>query len=184
MLGQFNFTNNTANLVDGFGFDMLLPNRLRRRIQHGEVAIDKSVSPNRLWVADTDNNRVLGWSTVAAFTTHAPADIVIGQSDFISNRCDKSAANNPSSCAQPTGVAVDGAGNLYVADSLTPACSNTTIPLAAAKRGSGRASGLRLRRRVLQRRGLPAPTAVRTPAGWRWTWRTISTSPTRATTGC
>ncbi len=80
------------------------------------MAIDKSVSPNRIWVADTYNNRVLGWSTVAAFTTHAPADIVIGQSDFISNRCDNSAANNPSSLCQPMGVVVDGSGNLYVAD--------------------------------------------------------------------
>ena len=29
VLGQLNFTNNTANLVDGLGFDMLLPEPLR-----------------------------------------------------------------------------------------------------------------------------------------------------------
>jgi hypothetical protein len=43
------------------------------------VAIDQSVSPNRIWVADTENNRVLGWSSITAFAAHGPANIVIGQ---------------------------------------------------------------------------------------------------------
>ena len=119
VLGQLNFNYNTANLVDGLGFDMLLPNRFATPYSaRGAVAIDKSVSPNRIWVADTYNNRVLGWSTIAAFTTHAAADMVIGQSDFISNRCDNSVANNLSSLCQPTSIAVDSTGNLYVTDSF------------------------------------------------------------------
>jgi hypothetical protein len=81
VLGQFNFAHNTPNLVDGSGLWM----NLAGGDYNGDVAIDRSVSPNRLWVADTENNRVLGWSSVRAFSSHAPAEIVIGQPDFTSN---------------------------------------------------------------------------------------------------
>src|SRR5260370_33356903 len=46
------------------------------------VAIDKSVSPNRLYVVDNGNNRILGWHDVTALANGAPADLVIGQVDF------------------------------------------------------------------------------------------------------
>jgi len=105
VLGQFDFAHNAPNLVDGFGLWM----NLAGGDYNGDVAIDKSVSPNRLWVADTENNRVLGWSSLAAFSSHAPANIVIGQPDFTSNACNEGGVSATSLCA-PTGVAVDGAG--------------------------------------------------------------------------
>jgi hypothetical protein len=111
VLGQFDLVHNAPNLVDGFGLWM----NLAGGDYNGEVVIDKSVSPNRLWVADTENNRVLGWSSLAAFSSHAAANIVIGQPDFTSNACNEGGATATSLCA-PTGVAVDSAGNLYVAD--------------------------------------------------------------------
>ncbi len=88
------------------------------------VAIDSSVSPNRLYVADTNNSRVLGWSSIASFTNGAPASLVVGQPSFLAagcnqNRVDATGASLPGAdtLCSPAGVAVDGAGNLWVADS-------------------------------------------------------------------
>src|ERR1700676_1227300 len=102
VLGQFDFAHRTANLVDAAG--LFNPNA---------VAIDLSVTPNRVYVADHNNSRVLGWKDAASFTNGAPADLVIGQHDFISSDC---VATSGGLCI-PAGVAVDGTGNLYVADS-------------------------------------------------------------------
>ncbi len=83
------------------------------------VAIDASVIPHRIYVADTLNNRVLGWSNAGSFSNGQHADIVIGQKDFFSTipggplGSDKSLS---SGLFQPTGVAVDTDGNLFVAD--------------------------------------------------------------------
>ncbi len=88
------------------------------------VAVDRSVSPNRLYVADTNNSRVLGWKSVPSFANGAPADLVIGQADLLSAGCNRNqsdAAGNPLAAADtlcsPAGVTVDAGGNLYVADS-------------------------------------------------------------------
>lgn len=90
----------------------------------GAAAVDFSVSPNRLYVADTNNSRVLGWHSIPDFANGQPADVVIGQSDFISAGCDQNrtdASGNPVAAADtlcsPQGVGVDPSGNLYVADS-------------------------------------------------------------------
>jgi hypothetical protein len=102
VLGQFDFTHQAANLVDAKGLS-----------GPDSVAIDTSSSPNRVYATDSNNNRVLGWKDASSFTNGAPADLVIGQPDFISSAC--VAASSESLCA-PAGVAVDAAGNLYVAD--------------------------------------------------------------------
>src|SRR5262249_443318 len=48
----------------------------------GAVAIDKSVSPPRIYVADTHNNRVLRFDDAYAFASGAAASVVIGQQNF------------------------------------------------------------------------------------------------------
>jgi len=86
------------------------------------VAIDSSSSPNRLYVADGGNNRVLGWSNAAAFFTGSSANIVIGQPDPLSVNCNDGVAVGDSngtgadSLCGPVDVTVDSTGRLYVAD--------------------------------------------------------------------
>ncbi len=104
VLGQLAFPYNGANLVDARGVS----------VPRG-VAIDRSVVPNRLYVADTNNNRVLAWADVTAFASGGPAALVIGQPDFFSSSCNTGGISAVSLCA-PVGLAVDAAGNLYVAD--------------------------------------------------------------------
>lgn len=132
VLGQLDFTHSTPNLVDAKGLS-----------NPGAVAIDTSGTPNRIYFADAVNDRVLGWKDAAAFTNGAPADLVIGQPDFLSSVCSPAipgsfcfcSETTASSLCTPSGVAVDGAGNLYVSDNLRSrvleysspfnACNNT-----------------------------------------------------------
>lgn len=72
---------------------------------------------NRLWVADTHNHRLLGFTF--PFETGKAASHVLGQSDFRENAPNRgSGFLQPSSTglAAPTGLATDGATRLFVAD--------------------------------------------------------------------
>src|ERR1700722_909928 len=136
VLGQADFVHNGENLTDARG--LFNPN---------SVAIDKTVSPNRLYVADTNNNRVLGYKNVSTFVNGGPADLVIGQPDFLSGTCNTSGLGSSTLCV-PFGIAVDGSGNLYVADEEnnrvleynTPfgGCGSFPCVGAGANRGFGR----------------------------------------------
>jgi sugar lactone lactonase YvrE len=119
VLGQFDFTHNTPNSVDADAFSA-----------PSGVAVDKSVSPNRLYVADTANHRVLGYLNAATFLSGAPADLVIGQPDFLVGVCNNGGLNALSLCT-PRGMAVDIAGNLYVVDQSNHRVLQYTDPFAA-----------------------------------------------------
>jgi NHL repeat len=86
------------------------------------LAIDSSGQLSRLYVADSGNNRVLGWANAAGFMNGSPADIVIGQPDALSVACNDGVALGDSngagadSLCNPVAVAVDSLGHLYVAD--------------------------------------------------------------------
>ena len=110
VLGQHYLNTYYSNLIDGHSMNH--PQR---------VAIDRSVTPNRIYVSDTYYNRVLGWHDAQNYKSGDPADLIIGQPDAFSigvlaiNIIDCPKVSGSSLC-QPEGVAVDGAGNLYVAD--------------------------------------------------------------------
>jgi sugar lactone lactonase YvrE len=106
VLGQFDLVHNGVNIVTNAG--VWTPNA---------VAVDRSIVPNRLYVADSSNHRVLGWRSIAALKNGSPADLVIGQADFLSwsSQCNNPAVTGATLCF-PSGVAVDGSGNLYVVD--------------------------------------------------------------------
>jgi uncharacterized protein (TIGR03437 family) len=66
-----------------------------------------------LFVADFGNNRVLRFPSPFANLTRAEPDAVYGQPDFTTN----AAGTTPALLSSPQSVAVDAAGNLWVADS-------------------------------------------------------------------
>ena len=87
-----------------------------------------------LWVADPGNNRVLRFpnSQLAANTLLPTADIVLGQSYFISSTLNSNAsATNAAVLAEPVDVAFDSNSGLYVLDGFsrvlyfTPASGGT-----------------------------------------------------------
>ena len=71
VLGQTDFMHSNANYITAS--TMSSPSG---------VAIDKSSTPHHLYVADTSNNRVLGWNNAASFSNDQPADLVVGAGDF------------------------------------------------------------------------------------------------------
>jgi sugar lactone lactonase YvrE len=84
-------------------------------------------SAGHLYVADTANNRVLGWHDEAALVTGQSADLVVGQVDLYS----VGSGSGPDGLSSPTGVAVDSNGNLYVSDSGNKPRAGFNAPYAA-----------------------------------------------------
>jgi len=116
VLGQDGFELNSINLAEGR--ELWLGTR-------GGIVVDQNSSPPRLYVADTFNNRVLGFADARKVVPGATADIVIGQPDFrrtnrnykILDPNNDRATPAASSLNAPTGLALDPDGNLWVADS-------------------------------------------------------------------
>lgn len=101
VLGQIDFAHATPNFMDGRG--LAYPR---------DVAIDRSVEPNRLYICDFDNNRVLGYGRVNDLGPDRRPDVVIGQPDEFTN----APGTNPQALSLPSALAVDGSGGLFVAD--------------------------------------------------------------------
>src|ERR1022692_3106943 len=99
VLGQPDFVTTTVNLT-------ATQNDLR---QPTAVASDGI----HVVVADTDHNRVLVWNTIPGYN-NAPADVVIGQPDFVSVGLPGNQPN-ANSMRGPQGVWIQN-GKLYVAD--------------------------------------------------------------------
>ncbi|MDX2008587.1 MAG: PKD domain-containing protein [Myxococcaceae bacterium] len=105
VVGQANVNHARPNRVDARGLEA----------PRG-VALDTSVTPNRLYVADTTNNRVLVWLDATAAGAGRPADLVVGQPDFEERACATTATERERTLCQPGSLAVDATGRLFVAD--------------------------------------------------------------------
>src|SRR5437667_9072568 len=105
-LQQITITEVAPNLVEG-----------RELLGPQAIAVDTSVTPPILYVADTFNSRVLAWKNALLFKNGDFADLVIGQRDKYSTTSNGPGTNLTSGLSGPTGLAVDKSGNLYVADS-------------------------------------------------------------------
>ena len=104
MIGQINFVKNQVNFVDAIGMNA-----------PAGVAIDKA--NGHVIVADSQNNRVMGWKSATAFASGGAADLVIGQPDFNSSGCNQNAsAPDATTLCRPIGVAFDVAHRVYVGD--------------------------------------------------------------------
>ncbi len=104
------------------GITNIQPNLVEGRELNGPqgIALDLSTNPPHIYVADTSNNRVLGWKSATTFANGAYADIVIGQNDLLTTTPqgpgNSSSTLKSSGFTAPMGMAVDGGGNLYVID--------------------------------------------------------------------
>ena len=106
VLGQANFVENQANSVDSIHYNNLPIG----------IALDLRAVPNRLYVADTDNNRVLGYRDAESFQNGARATWVFGQRGFTGSSPNQGGSISAVGLKAPSAVAVDPQGNLFVAD--------------------------------------------------------------------
>jgi uncharacterized protein (TIGR03437 family) len=117
VLGDPNFIGTAANPL---AYDSSGPNWVEGRELNSPqgIALDNSVSPPIVYIADTGNNRVLAYHYATQLTAGAPADLILGQPDRFTNLPQgPNGASLTTGLHAPTGLAVDSAGNLYVADS-------------------------------------------------------------------
>jgi sugar lactone lactonase YvrE len=68
----------------------------------------------QIFIADTENNRVLGWDSVDLYENGDPADLVLGQPDFVT--ADAPAPPSAASMNAPAGITVGYDGIIYVSD--------------------------------------------------------------------
>ena len=95
------------------------------------VAIDNSVNPPGIYVSDTRNNRVLGWRNNQV-VPGTPADVILGQANQYQTYVGGPGTSNSLGLSGPTGVVVDPAGNVYVADSNNNRILRFPTPFANA----------------------------------------------------
>src|SRR5229473_8082507 len=106
ILQTVSLTATAVNLVEG--------RELNRPLG---IALDTSVSPPILYVADFGNNRVLAWKNAFGFMKGDTADLAIGQRDLFSTaRQGPGPGTLSTGLFGPTGIAVDKKGALYVID--------------------------------------------------------------------
>jgi uncharacterized protein (TIGR03437 family) len=121
VIGQTSLTINSTNpnLVEG-----------RELLNPQGIAIDRSTNPPGLYIADTGNNRILGFRNATAFANGQKADVVVGQPDFATTFAQGPGRTRTTGLSSPTGVTVDAAGNLYVVDSGNNRILRFPVPLA------------------------------------------------------
>jgi uncharacterized protein (TIGR03437 family) len=125
VLGQDSLSLNSANLIEGKEMALYLGlgglgGQGGAFTDGAGIALDRRSTPPHLYVADTYNNRILGWRDARRVKQGDRADIVIGQTSFqraLTNSPFNSTENvNETGLALPAALAVDTQGNLYVAD--------------------------------------------------------------------
>ncbi len=118
VVGQLDFPYNAANLVLGMEFG----SAGNLSSASGSAILDYSATPPHLYVADTLNNRILGFNNFTSMKNGQAADIVIGQPDLLHTAINYPSNNGSTPNQQglygPSSIVVDSAGNLYVADTF------------------------------------------------------------------
>ncbi len=94
------------------------------------VAVDASANPPILYVADSGNNRVLAWRNAFGFTKGDAASKAIGQRDLLTTAAQGPGTDLSTGLYQPSGIATDKNGNLYVIDAGNNRILRYPAPLA------------------------------------------------------
>ena len=115
VLGDPSFvgTAGSPTLIEGNGPNVVEGRELSTPLA---IALDTSSSPPVIYIADSGNNRILGFRYATQLTAGAYADVVLGQTDNFSNLPGGPGTSRSTGLSQPAGIAVDGSGNVYVAD--------------------------------------------------------------------
>jgi uncharacterized protein (TIGR03437 family) len=126
VLGQTAFEYRSPNLIEGREFaigsmPVVLSNgQVRSLSLSPQSAYDTTSDPPRLYIADTGNNRILGFADARRVKAGDRADLVIGQVDFSRSLVNSPTGDanqpGPSGLLLPSSVALDKDGNLWVAD--------------------------------------------------------------------
>ena len=119
LVGQLDFSYSAPNLIEGR--EVFFTGTLATA---GGIAVDHNSTPPHLYIADTNNNRILCFKDARTLQSSSRADMVLGQSsttDFFDNLIN-SGTNSATTPTQtglflPIGVVVDKNGDLWVADS-------------------------------------------------------------------
>ena len=138
------------------------------------VTVDAS---GNLFVADSTsfanqvfgNSRVLEYDT--PFTTDTVADRVFGQPNFTSSSCNQGATPSASTLCGPNGVALDGSGNLFVADGNNHRVLVYDAPLAATPTPTASPTATATVSPTATATTSPTPTATPAPnngSGFAW----------------
>lgn len=168
VLGQDAMNLNSPNLVEGREFDF--DNVTTGGADTG-IAVDFTANPPHLYVADTYNNRILGYNDLRNIGAGVKADLVIGQPDFQQTLTNYPAnnANTPNSSGlfNPTGLAVDSSGNLYVADTGNGRVLRFPAPFANYTPGTPEQADLVLGQASFTATKItdPTPTTMAAPYG-------------------
>src|SRR5689334_9573097 len=92
------------------------PNLVEGRELYSPFAVAFGPNGSVMYVADTNNNRVLAWRNPSGLTAGNAADKVIGQRDSISTIPQGPGRDLSAGLYLPSSLAVDANGNLYVLD--------------------------------------------------------------------
>jgi uncharacterized protein (TIGR03437 family) len=132
VIGQLDFPYNAPNLITGAEFNFSGSSATGAT---GSMVLDYSATPPHLYVADTGNNRVLGFNNFATYKNGQVADLVLGQPNLYSSIVNygSTSATIPSfqGLSGPTALAVDSSGNLFVADTFNSRVVRYPAPFAS-----------------------------------------------------
>ncbi len=145
LLGQSDFQYNSLNWIDGreVGFSSNTgscnANGTLPFLLGGSAAIDGVSNPPHLYIADPLNNRVLAYRDYRKVNADVKADLAIGQPDLatalINYPSNSPTQANAQGLWSPEGLAVDGRGNLYVADTCNARVLRFPAPFAQTNPG-------------------------------------------------
>ena len=122
--GQLNFTSTTAN-----------PGGVSAGTLRGPTGLAFDAEGN-LWIADTDNHRVLRYMRGILNAAAPAADIVLGQLDFGESSINAGGSTSAAGLRGPSALAFGPAGTLYVADTLNSRILAFNAPLSNGQSAS------------------------------------------------